>query len=181
MEPGYVLEGSVLEARQGAQPATGSAGLGRSVAAWRIRRGCINRVDVSGQVVLVVSTGRRGLSGEWAARLIILDERANPEQVLALLDAFRGRLGGPLADQAPPVAGEIGFSQVPISYRLDGRRAVVSVPDRLELVFRLDPVDASAHASEIWMNVPEHDPVCVGNDFVAAYREFRFVEKEETP
>jgi len=181
MGTGYVLEGSVLEARQLAPPrATGTAGLGRSVAAWRIRRGYVNGVDVSGQVVLVVLTGWRGAPDETVARLTLLDEKANPEQVLALLDAFRGWLGGPLADQAPPVAEDLGFSQVPIYYRLDGRRGVVSVPRRFRLVFVLDPAGA-AHASETWIDVPEHGLVRDGNDDVAAaYREFRFAAEEES-
>jgi hypothetical protein len=174
-ESSYVLEGNVLEARQGAQPPrTGTAGLGPSVAAWRIRRGHINGVDVSRQVVLVVSTCPRGAPDNTVARLILLDERANPEQVLALLDAFRGKLGGPLADQAPRVGEEMGFSQVPITYRLDRSRGVVSVPNRFRLVFLLDPAGAP-HASEIWINVPEHNLVGDSNDFAATYREFRFV------
>ncbi|HEX2026005.1 MAG TPA: DUF1326 domain-containing protein [Actinomycetota bacterium] len=172
---GYLLEGSVLEAPPVARlRVTGIAGAGPVVAAWRIRRGRINGVDVSGQVVLVVSIRLPGAPDERIARLILLEERATPEQVLALVDAFRGKLGGPLADRSLPVAEEMGFSQVPITCRRDGRRGVVSVPHRFRLVFQLDPPGA-AHATYFWINVPEHDLVRSGNHVAAAYREFRLV------
>jgi ketosteroid isomerase-like protein len=193
----YLLEGSVLEAWEGPKlRETGPAGHRRSVAAWRIRRGRINGVDVSGQVVLVL-TYPRGAPDDIVAQVILLDERANPEQVLALLDAFRGRLGGSLADLAPSLAEEGVFSQVPIEYGLDGRRGVVSVPHRFKLVIWLDPAGASdpapvcnagqlptvtgrpGRASDIWVNVPEHDLAWYGNDYAAAYREFRFYSRPE--
>ena len=175
-ETGYALEGSVLEARPGPRLRTpGTDGRGPSVAAWRIRWGHINGVDVSRQVVLVVLTGPPGAPDERVAQLILLDEKATPEQVLALLDAFRGKLGGPLADHAPLMAKEFGFSQVPITYRLDRRRGVVSVPHRFRLVVPVDSAGAS-HASEIWVNLPEQDLVDHGDDFAGAYRQFRFTQ-----
>lgn len=198
---GYVLEGTVLQARPAARLRTpGASRLGPSVAAWRIRRGSVNGVDVAGAVVLVVLTCSPGGPDERISQLILLDEGANPEQVLGLVDAFRGRLGGPLADQARRVTEQLGFAQVPISYRLHGTRAVVSVPDRFRLVFRLEPAGASdpvigrpAHASEVWIHLPEHDLVGAGHDCPAAYRQFRFrcfprvraqrapAKKEESP
>jgi hypothetical protein len=171
-EPGYLLEGRVLEVPPEARyRATGANGPDLSVAAWRIRRGHINAVDVSRQIVLVVWTR--------AARLILLDERTTPEQVLALLDAFGGKLGGPLAERALQVAEDIGFSQVPITYRLDGSRGTVSIPQRFRLAFLVDP-GGGAHASQIWINVPEHDLVRTGSGVAAAYREFRFVQGQRT-
>ncbi|MGH9037522.1 MAG: DUF1326 domain-containing protein [Acidimicrobiia bacterium] len=179
-QTGYVLEGGVLEVWPGAQlHTTGAAEPRPSVTAWRIRQGHINGVDVARQVVLVVSTRRPGVPDEAFTRLILLDERATPEQVLALLDAFGGKLGGPLADQAPPAADKPNFSQVPITFRRDGRRGVVSVPHRLRLVFRLDPAGA-AHASEIWVNVPEPGVVGQGDDPAVTYREFRFARGQIT-
>ncbi|MGH8992225.1 MAG: hypothetical protein ACRDZ7_12000 [Acidimicrobiia bacterium] len=149
METGDVLEGSVVDC---------STGPGPSVTAWRIRRGCIQGVDVSRQIVLAV------------AQLTLVDERANPEQVLALVDAFGGRLG---------------FSQVPITYRLHGRRGVVSVPRRLKFAFVLDP-EGTARASELWVNLPEHGLVSCGGEIAVAYREFHLrseesEEMEESP
>lgn len=163
-ETGYILEGSVLEAPPEARyRATGADGPELSVAAWQIGRGHINGVNVSRQIVLVVWTGE--------ARLILVDERTTPEQVLALLDAFGGKLGGPLAERALQVAEDIGFSQVPINYRLDGSRGMVSIPQRFRLAFRLDAA-GRAHASEIWINVPEHHLVRSGSGVAASYRQF---------
>ena len=51
---GYVLAGTVLEVSSGSVWQTGEAhtlARGRSVAAWWLREGRINDVDMSGQVV----------------------------------------------------------------------------------------------------------------------------------
>ena len=158
-ETGYVLEGSLLDALPVA-------------AAWHIRRGHIDGVDVSDQVVVV-------LPATTVARLVLLDEQATPEQVLVLVDAVGGRLGGPLAAPAVPVTGTFAFSQVPITCRVDHERGVVSVPHRFRLVFRLDP-DRGASASEIRIHLPEHDLVRAARDVPASYREFRFVHDRTT-
>ena len=156
---GYVLEGSRLDASPVA-------------AAWQIRRGRIDGVDVSGQVVLVVPATA-------AARLVLLDEQATPEQVLVLVDAVGGRLGGPLADPAEPVTETFAFSQVPITCRLDHEGGAVSVPHRFRLVFRLDP-DRRGYASEIRVHLPEHDLVRTAHDVPVTYREFRLVHDRTT-
>lgn len=170
-ETGYFLDGTVVEVAPDARrQAPGHGGPESVVAAWRIRRGRINGVDVSRQVVLVVTTCPPWGPDKPVARLILLDERATPEQVLVLLDTFRGRLGGgPFVDPGPPVAD--GFSQVPITYRPDHDGGVVSIPRRFRLVFRLDP-GGHVHASEIWINLTEHGLVWSATDVHAAHREF---------
>jgi hypothetical protein len=168
---GYVLEGSLLELSRGTPPPTAElTGLPpeRSVTAWRIETGRINGVDVSGQLVLVILIrSREALEGR-TVRMILLDERASPEQVLALLDAFQGRLGGPLAELDQGVVEQRGFSQVPIEYQLSEGQAVISVADRLRLVARLDPPGC---ASEVSVEVTEQGLSWHDDDVPATYRE----------
>jgi hypothetical protein len=179
----YALEGVVLRAGGVVQPANDAcvvASGDRSVAAWRIRSGRIRDVDVSGQVVLTVSllsaVGCAGL------RVILLDEEATPEQVLALLDAFQGRLGGPLADLAGSSGEEAGYSQVPIECRIGTGGGAVSVPDRLKLVVRcavprepgrrLDRTGDEC-TSEVSVALSEHGLTWHDRKAQAVYRDFR--------
>jgi hypothetical protein len=161
------------------------------VAAWRIETGRIKGVDVSRQVVVIISTPSRGAPEGRADGVILLDERASPEQVLALLDAFQGRLGGPLAELGPWGVEQRGFSQVPIEYRLAGGRADISVPNRLRLVVHLDLPDESAPpsvfeprppsgadgwrgcASEVSVEVSEYALAWHDSKVPATYREVR--------
>ena len=126
------------------------------------------------QIVLVVWTGE--------ARVILVDEWTTPEQVLALLDAFGGKLGGLLAERALQAAEDIGFSQVPIRYRLDGSRGMISIPQRFRLAFRLDAA-SRAHASGIWIDMPEHGLVRSCRGVAASYRQFslRFAREHWQP
>ena len=61
------------------------------VTAWSIRDGRVNDVNVSGLAVVVLVDRH----GDETRRLLLVDDRADPEQLRWLLDAFQGRLGGP--------------------------------------------------------------------------------------
>jgi hypothetical protein len=74
------------------------------VTGWRLSRGEIRGVDVAGLAYL------------------------------ALLDAIRGRLGGPLADLAATVAEELGAYQVPIDWGLVAHAGTVASPGRVKIV-----------------------------------------------
>jgi len=127
---------------------------GGTVAVWRIGAGRVHGVDVSGQVVLVVA-GRPGCTTESpATRVVLLDEMANPEQVLALLDALRGRRDG--------------FCQIPIEYSAAGDRHEISVPDRLRAVIHLDRMVAS----EVSVALPEHGLEWLARDVPVSFRRF---------
>src|SRR6266542_5882080 len=93
---GYVVRGSLLEAGDDAALDGGPDRVphGRWVGVWRIDSGHINGIDVAGKIVLTV---RRRSRQDPGRGVVLLDERANPEQALVITDAFHGRLGGPLA------------------------------------------------------------------------------------
>ena len=98
---GYVIAGSVLE----------TANAGVVLAVWCIRTGSVNGIDVSGQVVVTSDGGSAG------GGVLLVDECATPEQTLALVDAFSGRLGGPLADPAAGWPPDLSLARVPLRYR----------------------------------------------------------------
>lgn len=191
---GYLLAGTVLEVNSGSVWQTGEAytlARGGSVAAWWLRWGRINDVDVSGQVVLSVASHPN--PGEGGVRAILVDERATPEQALALLDAFGGRLGGPLAMMAGPTAEAWRFAQVPIEYGEAGRDRTVWVPDRLRVAARLEAPGEPGHwparslrlhrtakgqASEVSVQMPEHGLTWHDQEAAAISSEFRWDQME---
>jgi Protein of unknown function (DUF1326) len=63
----------------------------------------------------------------------LVDERATPRQMRALVDAFQGRLGGPLSCFALLDGTWAGVHQVPIRLRRDGGSCTFSVRDRVGL------------------------------------------------
>ena len=152
----YVMEGTVLTVGERAGSPT--------LTAWWIHSGAIGGVDVSDQVVVVLTAGPRREGGGPAARFVLVDEPARPEQVLAVLDAFGGRLGGRLAEPAEPLAEPLGFAQVPIDHHCSPGRSTLVVPDRLRVVARFDPPPPPGAAppvqeglAEVWADLPEYD------------------------
>jgi hypothetical protein len=111
---------------------------GHSLAVWRIGRGAINGVDVGGSTVVVV-THRSGPPAA-GVRLILLDEETTPEQCVALVDGFQGRLGGPLAQRPDEAFDTDGFAQVPIKGWVSREGSVVWVPARLHVIASFGPL-----------------------------------------
>lgn len=82
--------------------------------AWRIDRGQVNGVDVSGLTLGVVAhIPGNALEGKWRAQVFV-DDRATPEQEDAILSAFTGQEGGPLADLAQLIGEVVSVERVPI-------------------------------------------------------------------
>jgi hypothetical protein len=130
----YVLRGRVFHAGHGCPTWVPEASeLGCSATAWLIDTGAVRGVDVSN--LLVVSVGwRAGEASSATSRLVALvDQRATPEQVHALVDVFQGRLGGPLSRFALLDGTWAGVYHVPIDHTSDRGVCTFSVPDRLGL------------------------------------------------
>jgi hypothetical protein len=118
----YALRGEILEVCDcnvlcpcliGENPDNGTC---QSALVYRIETGMIAGVDVSGLVcAIAVYIPGNILEGNFRA-VRYVDDRASPEQEAALLKAFRGELGGPLADLAQPVGGEVDARRAPISF-----------------------------------------------------------------
>ena len=110
---GYRLEGDLLEVCDcnvlcpcwiGEDPDNGTC---RSALAYRIEKGEVDGVDVSGLVVGVAAYIPGNILKGNLRVVRYVDDRATPAQETALLAAFRGKLGGPLADLAALVGEEV--------------------------------------------------------------------------
>lgn len=87
---------------------------------YYIRQGTVRGVDVSNLgVVSVVHIPGNILNGNWR-EVLFVDDKASDEQRAALLDAFQGRLGGPLAEIAALVGDRVATYRVPITYSATG-------------------------------------------------------------
>ena len=87
-----------------------------SVNSWHIERGTINGVDVSGLTVATLNhIPGNVLKGNWRI-LIFIDDKAMEAQQEALVSAFTGKLGGPMADLAQLYGEVVAVQRVPITF-----------------------------------------------------------------
>ena len=131
----YQFQGTLLEACNcdvlcpcwiGEDPDSGTCS---SVVAYHLDSGAIRGVDVSGLTLAnVVFIPGNVLAGNWKAFLYV-DERATDEQMEALVDAFSGKLGGPLADLAQLIGEQLGVVRAPISHEVVEGRGMLRVGD----------------------------------------------------
>ena len=130
---GYQLEGSLLEVCScdvlcpcwiGEDPDQGTCD---AVVAYHFDKGTINGVDVSGLTLVgVVHIPGNVLEGNWR-QLVYVDDAASDEQEAAILDAFSGKLGGPLADLAELIGERVAVERAPIQHVLTGGAGKLTV------------------------------------------------------
>jgi len=121
----YELEGSLLEVCPcnvlcpcwvGEDP--DGDGTCDAVVAYRIDRGAVNGIDVSGLTIAFMNHFEGNiLAGNWKV-LFTIDEKATREQEEALLNAWTGKLGGPLGDMAALMGEIIGVERAPIHFEV---------------------------------------------------------------
>lgn len=121
---GYNLEGRLLEVCDcnvlcpcwiGELPDNGTC---QSALAYRIDKGSIDGVDVSG-LTFAAAAFIPGRTLEGNIRVVrYVDDRATAEQEVALLAAFRGERGGPLADLASLYI-EVDARRAPITFEVE--------------------------------------------------------------
>jgi hypothetical protein len=118
----YQLEGQLLEVCTcnvlcpcwiGEDPDGGTCD---GVVAYHIDKGMVNGLDVSNlSFVLLNHIPGNILKGNWRVVLYV-DDKATPQQQEALLNAFGGKLGGPLADLSQLVGEVVSVERVPITF-----------------------------------------------------------------
>jgi hypothetical protein len=131
----YQFQGTLLEACNcdvlcpcwiGEDPDNGTC---QSVIAYHLDSGAIRGVDVSGLTLAsVVFIPGNVLAGNWK-QLVFVDEAASDEQAEALVDAFSGKLGGPLADLAQLVGEQLGVVRAAISHEVHEGRGTLRIGD----------------------------------------------------
>ncbi|GEL17393.1 DUF1326 domain-containing protein [Pseudonocardia asaccharolytica] len=82
-------------------------------------RGEINEVDVSGLNLAFLGNHRGNVYDGKVRLAVIIDERADDAQQGALVEAFTGKAGGPLADLAALVSEVVGVIRTPIEFDVD--------------------------------------------------------------
>jgi hypothetical protein len=194
----YTLQGTLLEACScrtlcrcwiGEDPDGGACD---SFLAYRIEKGEIKGVDVSGLTYVgVVKIPGNVLAGNWK-RVTYVDSRATDEQRAAILDAWHGRLGGPLADINGLVSEDVAIESVPIEHNLKGGEGTLVVGDKIratmapyrsaygaittlrDSIFSTIPGAPAyvAKATEHVVNIPEHGMVWTFKDRNAIQGDF---------
>jgi hypothetical protein len=122
----YELEGRLLEACtcEGSCPCWAGYGPNEdchTVLSWHIDSGTIEGVDVSGRTVAVVGDVACSVfNQEDSSVALYVDDQAAPQQEEALLNAWTGRLGGPVADLARLFGEVTSTGRAPITVTADG-------------------------------------------------------------
>jgi hypothetical protein len=135
-ETGYDLQGTLLEACScgvlcpcwiGEDPDQGSCD---AFNAYHFDRGSIGGVDVSGLsfVRVVHIPGNVLAPGSWR-QVVFVDDGATAEQRQAILDAYDGKLGGPLADLAGLIGETLAVRDAPISHEVSDGKGVLRIGD----------------------------------------------------
>ncbi len=105
-----------------------------TVLSWHIDNGTIEGVDVSGRAVAVAAgTPCSGVAKQGAASATLyVDDEATPEQGEALVNAWTGKLGGPVADLAQLFGEVVGVERAPITFDVDGGKGTLAIGQEVE-------------------------------------------------
>jgi hypothetical protein len=176
----YHLQGTLLEACScgvlcpcwiGEDPDLGTC---QAIVAYHYDHGEIRGIDISGlSMVMVAFIPGNVLAGNWRVA-VMMDEKASDDQMNALLDAYTGKLGGPLADLAQLVGEVVAVERAPIAHETrDGAGTlrvgdVVSAamepyrgPDGSTTTLR-DSVFSTIPGSPAWVSKADHLTVKLG-------------------
>jgi hypothetical protein len=137
-QPKYRVQGSLLEACSCSAPCPcwigddPHGGVCDAFLAYRIDKGTISGVDVSGiAFALVAQIPGNVLKGNWRV-VVYMSNKAKPAQKQAILAAWTGKLGGPLADIAKLVGEVKGVYDVPIQFKLNKGKGTIKIGDKVE-------------------------------------------------
>ena len=136
--PNYEVEGSLLEACSCGAPCPcwigedPHGGTCDAFLAYRIDKGSIKGVDVSGIAFAIVAMiPGNVLKGNWRVA-VYMSNKAVPAQKQAILEAWTGKLGGPLADLANLVGEVCGVHDASIDFQLDKGKGTLKIGQAVE-------------------------------------------------
>ncbi len=134
----YQIEGSLLEACSCGAPCPcwigedPHGGKCDAFLAYRIEKGSIRGVDVSGVAFAIVALVPGNiLKGNWKIA-IYMSDKATPAQKQGILDAWTGKLGGPLADLAQLIGEVRGVHDASVDFRLEKGKGTLKVGQCVE-------------------------------------------------
>jgi hypothetical protein len=141
----YNLQGTLLEACScnvlcpcwiGENPDNGNC---EAFLGYHFDKGEINGIDVGGlSLVMVARIPGNVLTPKSWKVLVLMDDKATEAQAHAIVDAYTGKLGGPLADLAQLVGEIIGLERVPISHEVRGGEGKLNAGEQW-VTAELDP------------------------------------------
>jgi hypothetical protein len=99
------------------------------VIAWRVDRGEVNAVDVSGLTIAVLAHIPGNVLHGNLKVVVLVDDKASPEQQDALMSAFTGQLGGPIADVAALIGEVASIERVPVEAQVENGRGILKLGD----------------------------------------------------
>jgi hypothetical protein len=134
----YSLQGTLLEACScgvacpcwiGEDPDGGEC---HAIIGYHFDKGEVSGVDVSGlSFVLIAHIPGNILAGNWEV-VVLTDDKATEEQGNALLAAFTGKLGGPLADVYQLIGTVKGVEAATIRHEVVGGAGSLEIPGIVE-------------------------------------------------
>ena len=135
--------------------------------AFHVDQGRYGEVPLDGLNAVVVARSPGGPMGEgnWTVAAYV-DERADERQRQALQTIFTGAAGGQPGGMAPLTSTVLGVKPVPITYRKEGKRRAVEIPNVMQVAVHAAPgLDAE---KEIWATnahpfAPEGVAMAVGD------------------
>ena len=167
----YQIKGSMLEICScrvmcpcwiGEDP---DGGVCDGILAWRIDEGTVDNIDVAGvNLVILAHIPGNALQGNWRAVLFV-DDGATAQQEEAVVNAFGGKLGGPLADLAQLVGEVVAVQRAPIAFNSEDITGSLTVGQVIEA--QVAPFNgASGHPTTIQDTVllpsPPKTPAYIG-------------------
>jgi hypothetical protein len=135
---GYQLEGTLLEVCScetlcpcwiGEDPDYGTC---QAVVAYNLTQGRIRGVDVSGLTFVNVADIPGNILEGNIRSAFYVDDRASQEQMDAMVAAFTGKLGGPLADLADLVSEVVTIEKAPMEHSIVDGAGVLKVGDKVD-------------------------------------------------
>lgn len=168
---GYALKGTLLEICSCYSPCPcfigedPDGGKCDGVIAFHLEQGRIGDQDVSGlTLVNVAQIPGNALAGSWRSVLVI-DERATDAQHDAMLEAFSGQLGGPLADMAALVGEVVAVERAPIhhtAHQVTGGLQVEGMVDAELLPIQPSPDGSTATIRDSAFSTVKDAPAYLG-------------------
>jgi hypothetical protein len=159
----YSLQGTLIEACScnvlcpcwiGEDPDLGEC---FAIVAYHIDAGQVTGLDVSGRsLVMITHIPGNVLAGNWEM-VVLVDDQTSPEQRDALVKAFSGQLGGPMADFAQLIGTVRGVESVPIRHQVRGGVGTLEIPGVVEAQmepYRSPTGDVTTLRDSIFSTIP---------------------------
>jgi hypothetical protein len=160
---GYQLEGKILEVCDcnilcpcwvGEDADNGTCD---AVLAYHIDRGKIDGIDVSGLTLgLFGHIPGNIMQGNWKIAVFI-DDKASPQQEEAILKAWTGKLGGPLADMANLIGEVAAVERAPIAFEVnegEGRLRIGSIAEATMAPYRSGAGKVTTLNESVFSTIP---------------------------